>query len=181
MQGPESYVTARDRPGHCQPQATELYTQPELGLDQHKVGIEYPMQVLERVFSNSELHFLLVNEFNHFWVTQMKNAITQAIKKTLAKSFELGFQAANTRKIALFHFLKMYLLDRIPERTLKTILMKSVDLSPYSNAFLDALVKIVLIHVALAQDQAQLMVRTPEKTSKTEWKRNISSSSIHYH
>lgn len=36
MQGSEPYVTARNPPANHQPQASELFTQPSLGFDQHK-------------------------------------------------------------------------------------------------------------------------------------------------
>lgn len=72
-QGPESYDTARDPPAQ-KPAAAEMFTQPDLGLDQNKDETEESMEVSEKIPSRSELESLLVNERNQIGATTMKEA-----------------------------------------------------------------------------------------------------------
>lgn len=109
--GPELYVTTRDPPAQ-QPQLAAMSTQPDLGPNQNKDGIEISMEAPKSIPFRSDLHSLLVNELKHIRVTPMKDVMMQKIKETLVKALELGFQAANNRIIsAFFHFLEMNLTD----------------------------------------------------------------------
>lgn len=79
--GPETYTAARDSFAHHQLQAAELSNQPDFLSNQRKNEIEQSIEVTERVPFRSELHYMLLNEFNHIEVTSMEELLIQSIEE----------------------------------------------------------------------------------------------------
>lgn len=86
----------------------------------------------------------------------MIEAMMQNIEETLARTIDLGFQAANSKIISLaFHFLEVALMILIHKRTLKGILKKSFDFLFHSDAFMDTPAEKVHGHSMQGQDPAE--------------------------